>query len=236
MNRKILTSGALFLLLINSAQAEAARKSLKGFSVGVQLGYILQNSKYTQNFLPRNVVLQNLKVKKSFSGDGFIGGINLSYGEIISRYMFLGYEVKGDFSSLSGKHREGNSNAAPRISTNLKMKYSIGAAARVGALDCAVLPYFKLGALISEWSSTTSIMNSTTPGGGSKKKWLPGLELGLGVEYPLTYKVAISGEFSHAEYTKLSYISSSGVTPRYMKASFRPRTNGFMFRIRYRIC
>jgi opacity protein-like surface antigen len=236
MKMKAIASGVLSLLMINSVQAEAARKSLKGFSVGVQLGYILQNSKYKQNFLPRNVVVQNVKLSKSFSGDGVIGGINISYGEIVSKYMFLGYEIKGDLSGLSGSHSEGNSNAAPRIRTNLKMKKSVGTAVRVGVLDAAVLPYFRAGVLISEWTSKTYITNSTTPGGGSKKKWIPGLELGLGVEYPLTYKVAISGEFSHAEYGKFHYIASSGVTPRYMKASFRPRTNAFMFRVRYRIC
>ena len=232
MNMKIIAAGVLSLLVVGSARAEGARKSLRGFAVGVQVGYITQNSKMHQNFLTSLKLKQN----KSISGDGLIGGVNFSYGDIISKYMFLGYEVKGDMSTLSGKQSEGNSNAAPRIKSDLKMKISVGGAVRVGLLDSAVLPYLKLGTLVSEWRSRSIILNSTTPGGGSKKKWLPGLELGLGVDYPLTYNVAMSAEFIHVEYTKLSYMTTSGVTTQYMKASFKPRTNGLMFRLRYRIC
>jgi opacity protein-like surface antigen len=245
MTNKFMKYALLPLVMAGVENAEANNnKAYGGLSVGAQVGYSTGDSTLKQAILnpaspPNTVSTSYSKQTKDMSGRGVLGGINAGYGMIFGGNYYAGIEAVANWGSLQGKIGEGFGNHEVKMHTHLNMKAAYGGSLRIGGIVCDYLPYFKVGGLAGDWHSKTNLHLFSAKKSKNHHKMLGGLELGAGIEHSINDCWAWGMEYSHVQYGKLKYEVDFGVGrdhfEDYLKVKVTPRTNSFMFRLKYRV-
>ena len=220
---------------VMSAHAEAPRTGLDGFSIGLQGGYGIGESKATRRTtFPANGPLQNVSDNSSISQRGALGGANIEYGRIFNNTYFAGLQVNAMFGRGKGSiNTHVNAPAAP-FSTSVKLKNSYGVAIRLGkTVAGTVLPYAKIGIVTSKWDSRTVAVVQNEVGSASKRR--TGWELGAGVDFSVNPCVAVGAEVSHLQYQKFSYDVKNPFNEVVYNARVKPRENRVLLRVKYKL-
>lgn len=219
------------LASIMSAQADAPRTSLDGFSVGLQGGYGMGDSKVNRNTL---LNANNTADHTEISQRGALGGANIEYGRIFNNTFFAGLHLNAMFGSVKGHAKTTVNFRALPVNTSVKLKNSYGAAIRLGKTFAGTaLPYIKVGIVTSKWDSSTDAMPDIGKGSASKRR--TGWELGAGVDFSINPCVAVGAEFSHLEYQKLSYNVRNNAQRNMFQVRVKPRENRAVLRIKYKL-
>lgn len=217
---------------VMSAHAEAPRTSLDGFSIGLQGGYGIGESKAIRT--TTNLGDANISDHSNVSQRGALGGANVEFGRIFNNTLFAGLQVNAMFGSVKGSVKTSVNQATRPISTSIKLKNSYGAAIRLGkTVAGTVLPYAKVGIVTSKWDSTTDALPEIGKGSASKRR--TGWELGAGVDFSVNPCVAIGAQVSHLQYQKLSYDVKNNFDEVVRHIQVKPRENRILLRVKYKL-
>lgn len=217
--RKILLSTAFAALIMNSGSFAEAK--ISGFYAGVHTGYVIANSNVKKQLIaqPKTVRDTNL------SGTGMNGGLHGGWGKLFARKIYAGLELTADFSNLKGKEYI---NDAQAYRTRQEMKDSLGANVRVGLVMGGSLGYVKVGTISSKWEIQHNF-NGLNSQNLKKKKRLTGVNLGVGVDMPMSDRILLGVGYDFTSYGKLNFSTPTN-TQR-----IRPQTNLFTVRASFKI-
>lgn len=229
---KKLTLMSLFLtaFLWNKAIAGNHQNS---FTIGVQGGYNMLNSKAHRNSQMLASVGVNQNDSSNIAGHGVLGGLLIEMNHFIQDTFLIGVQFSALFTNAKGTIKTDILPIAQGVKTSLRIKNSYGAAIRFGKTFDRTLPYLKLGIVNSKCASTTDALPSFFIGKRTKNNF--GFEGGIGVDFQISDKISIGSEFSHIEYQKFNYIMVSNAGKKRAGISIKPRENRIMLNFKFRL-
>lgn len=187
MNKALLAAALATGLQAASALAAdtdvSAPYDWSGFYAGGQIGGAVVDGEY---FLDTNDIL--LDRTYELSGEslryGVLGGYNCNFDNVLA-----GIEASASFG--------GSSDSFPIIA-DYRIESEMLLRLRLGLPWKRMLPYASLGAALAGGKSRDVSL-------GSETAWHLGLTAGAGLEYALTDRIALRGEYMFASYGKATY-------------------------------
>ena len=172
----------------------------------------------------------------NFQGDIKIQGPQLGFfgtlGYVFDNNLYVGGEIGYLWASTKETTCDSVAHALLDCLT-LKMKTSWDFIAHVGyaiAGDVNVLPFLKLGAVITKFKSNGNHHTLVTPpsaASGSTSRYVSGFSVGAGVDFQLTDYLWGGFSYDHTWYNSFSYMISDVHTTK-----IRPETDIFRLRLR----
>jgi OmpA-like transmembrane domain. len=199
--KKILSTSCLLaystLALVPAAQASDSPAS--GFSASIYGGGISSTSK-----LDRTLTGNANTTHTDLGGKGATAGLMVAYDYAIKQDSIIGLDVFGSWHNMDSKTNY--QDAAQDAQFKTKMNYSFGAAAKFGyKLAGTTLGFFRVGYINSHFKlQSKNYAIDPTDELKNKKKNLPGLLLGIGIEVPVAPKLAFGLGYDFALYKKLT--------------------------------
>lgn len=200
-------------------------KSLKGgFYVGAQLGYDMYSVQTTSYALAP----ASLTTSANSSGQGWVGGGFLGYGQYFDNYYYLAAEAFGNGSAAQSTFSV-RSTAVPGIAASSKISVNgnYGVSALPGLkLNDAVLAYVRLG---YNWASLKLSGNINTPTfySASSSKTVGGFNYGVGLESLVFEDFSVRAEYDRTDFNSLNISGYGG------SANAKPADNQFMVGVLY---
>jgi outer membrane immunogenic protein len=170
-----------------------------GWYIGGQVGY---DSYRVRNSISNALVALN----PVFAANGWVGGLNLGYGMMMTDMFYLGGELFANWSnannSLSMVDNDGDN-----LTAGFDANSSYGLALLPGVkMTDSTLTYVRLGWNWANLKSSVSGVDGATGTtfNGSKSNTSNGFVLGVGMETLLVDNWSLRGEFNHTWYSNYS--------------------------------
>ena len=160
----------------------------KGFSLGLNAGYVQMDSKMSASTPNATTYITN----NDQSGRGFLGGLNAGYFHAMNS-LNVGFQLQANLSTAEGK----SSMTAPTTfvyALKLSQKWEANGSVRLGVNMNGAVPYVRVGASISQFeaASSSAIVGFTS---NTTKKQLVGVLGGAGVDVAVNDKMAVGADF-----------------------------------------
>jgi opacity protein-like surface antigen len=173
-----------------------------GWYLGAQVGY----DSYRVRDSINGPGATDLSTSGVFNGTGWVGGLFLGYGQMLSDMFYLGGEIFGDISGVDDTVLSVSDPDEPlSASSKFEVNGSYGLALLPGIkLNDAPLGYIRLGWNWAKLNAKGTVTDDGVTVSNSKTNTSNGFNLGLGMETLLVDNWSVRTEYSHTWYNSFS--------------------------------
>jgi outer membrane immunogenic protein len=186
-----------------------------GWYLGAQVGYDSYRARH-------NYASTALALNPVFAANGWVGGLNLGYGMMMTDMFYLGGEVFANWSNASNNLTATAGTTTGNLQFDVGSSYGIGLLPGIKMTD-STLTYVRLG---WNWANLKTTASQTVAGvttSGSNSNTSNGFVFGVGMETLLVDNWSLRGEFDHTWYSNYN----AGAT------SVAPSDNQYMLGLLY---
>lgn len=212
------------------SESMSGANAFNGFNIGLHGGYVSQNSKFDVS----TVVAPTQTNSTDIGGQGFMGGLFLGWGRVFSNHHF-GIEASAKFANIEGK-KSTLEGVLGTVDHRVKQTQAHDLTLRYGPVVAQkVLPFIKLGVAYGKWKGETGA--NAFFSGGKKDKSQVGFIVGAGVEFALSSRFSMGGEYTYTHFKDFTYDALNNAAPpvALRKIKVRPSSNAFMIRAKFKI-
>lgn len=233
---KIGTALAVLVLASTVAQANthseavSCSNAFNGFNIGLHGGYVTQTAKFDVS----TVLAPTQTNGTDIGGQGFMGGLFLGWGRVFSNHHF-GIEASAKFANIEGK-KSTLEGLLGTVDHRVKQTAAYDLTLRYGPVVAQkVLPFIKLGVAYGKWKGETGANAALS--GGKKDNNQVGFIVGAGVEFALSSRFSMGGEYTYTHFKDFTYDVLNNAAPAVAlrKVKVKPSSNAFMIRAKFKI-
>lgn len=223
--KSLLTGSALAFVLMGTGLVQAGETTSQGHIfdgpyLGANLNYVNGKSKFNKQLVAAN----RESLTADLGGDGVEGGLHLGYGYVEpTSKIYVGAELRGAYSGLSGKYSEPNTTDNPRASLKKKFSYGVNVHLGLAATEKSLIA-LKVGVVRARWKLNTSYDISGLEN-RSKSSDKTGLELGVIGRMALNDCWTVGVEGTYQKFSKFSHAHGTyaqhTVEPRNLSVGLR---------------
>ncbi|WP_269931319.1 outer membrane protein [Aminobacter sp. HY435] len=184
--RTLLLAAGLLALNVGSAVAQDRIYDWSGAYVGVQAGYAVGQSLYTNTDFPGEYV--------NYDPDGFFGGVYAGYNFQMSNGVVLGVDGDLNFTNIKGSNDYWWLGLRPVPTASAEIKYTAALRARLGYAMGRFLPYVAGGLSAAKYDF--DFVLDTGHVYYAESKSMVGWNVGLGAEYAATDNIVVRAEYA----------------------------------------
>lgn len=194
--RQLLLATSALALGAGTAAAQDQAYDWSGAYVGVQAGYAVGQSLYTNTDFPTEYV--------NYDPDGFFGGVYAGYNFQMSNNVVLGVDGDLNFTGIKGTNDYWWVGGIPVPTASAEIKYTAALRARLGYAVGRFLPYVA-GGLSAAKYDFDFVRDSTGFVYYEESKSMFGWNVGLGAEYAATDNLVLRAEYRYSDYGSKSF-------------------------------
>lgn len=221
--KKLLLIASFMPFVSMAAMAEGST-----FSVGLYGGPTLSSSTNTATL---KAVPGTSNKKSDLGGAGGTVGVMASYDYVMSNKGVWGLDIFGAWHNHTAK--QDSKLGALALNTKTKMKYSFGTAFKLGYMFDKAMLFGRIGYINSRFEHFSEYVGA--PKSSTKKKNVPGLLLGAGIDLPLGEKMVLGISYDFALYQKQSNTYAPfNTSTTTVTNSFKPRMHFVNVALKYK--
>ena len=186
---------AVLALNVGSAVAQDQAYDWSGAYVGVQAGYAVGQSLYTNTDFPTEYV--------NYDPDGFFGGVYAGYNFQMPNNIVLGVDADLNVTGIEGSNDYWWVGGRPVPTASAKIEYSAALRARLGYAMGRFLPYLAGGLSAAKYDF--DFISDTGFVYYAESKSMVGWNVGLGAEYAATDNIVLRAEYRYSDFGSKSF-------------------------------
>jgi opacity protein-like surface antigen len=220
---------------IVATTASLAQAKMPMFHVGGGVGYGFAKTGATRDLKRPNIKPMSQRIKT----DGTIGQLNIGADYFADNGFYTGMQLSGFLSDISGSKKSstliapGGAQMPLLNKRSIKMRNGVQLDARFGKKMGDFVPHLILGMAVAKWkaSSVDVVPRLNVNEKMPRSKNCFGFVLGGAVDYNLTDRFFVRGEYQYTWYKKLT-INKPTQSPG--QTTFKPRTSIAMLSVGWR--
>jgi outer membrane immunogenic protein len=227
----VLALGTTGVAQANTHESASSSNAFNGFNIGLHGGYVGQTAKFDVS----TVVAPTQTNSTDIGGQGFMGGLFLGWGHVFSNVHHFGIEASAKFANIEGK-KSTLEGLLQTVDHRVKQTQAHDLTLRYGPVVAQkVLPFIKLGVAYGKWKGETAA--NAVLSGGKKDNSQVGFIVGAGVEFALSSRFSMGGEYTYTHFKDFTYDALNNAAPAVAlrKIKVRPSSNAFMIRAKFKI-
>jgi opacity protein-like surface antigen len=232
---------ALSVLALTASSAQA---NMPTFNVGIGAGYNSSKVGIKKNYTLDNPTLAIGNTPK-VAVEGPLGQIHLGANRLTNNGWLFGLQLSGSWAKIDGRDKAAAVEDYSLLyvpyshRTSLKMKNAVQLDVRLGKKIGDFIPHLILGTSFAQWKASSVLVGQLPPPpvalkfSAPRSKRCAGLVLGAGVDYNLTERFFIRGEYQYTWYKKFTVKQNQNNQSQF-NVEVKPRTNIAMLSVGWR--